>query len=63
MGIISFAVVESNGRTFAADPKGAAYRYAAHLVNMQGRRYSMTFHADGAVSVASAGLQTLTFHD
>lgn len=45
----------------AANPKLDAYKQAAYVQNVLGRRYSLTCHADGAYTVAGDGLEPLTF--
>ena len=45
----------------ARDPRREAYKQAAHILNVLGRRYCLTVHADGAYTVAGHGLASLTF--
>ncbi len=45
----------------AANPKLDAYKQAAYVQNVLGRRYRLTCHADGAYTVAGDGLNPLTF--
>jgi len=50
------------GDTVAVDdPRREAYKQAAYIVNVLGRRYSMTAHEDGAFTVQGDGLASLTF--
>ena len=61
---IPFSVIyqTSRGDTVAAeDPRREAYKQAAYIVNVLGRRYSMTAHEDGAFTVQGDGLASLTF--
>ena len=43
------------------DPRREAYKQAAYIVNVLGRRYSMTAHEDGAFTVQGDGLASITF--
>jgi hypothetical protein len=42
-------------------PKLDALKQAAYIQNMLGRRYSLTDHGDGAITVQGDGLAALTF--
>lgn len=41
--------------------KLAAYKSCAYIANVLGRHYSMTSQADGAITVAGDGLETITY--
>jgi hypothetical protein len=43
------------------DPKREAYKQAAYILNVLGRRYSLTAHEDGAYTITGDGLASLTF--
>ena len=61
---ITFAAVyrTKHGDTVTAtDPKREAYKQAAYIQNVLGRRYSIVAHEDGAVTVQGDGLAGLTF--
>jgi len=58
-----FAIIYQgpHGDTVTADdPRLAAYKQAAYILR-QGRRYSLTAHADGSYTVAGDGLEPITF--
>ena len=44
-----------------SDPRLEAYKQAAYIVNVLGRRYGLTAHEDGAFTVTGDGLASLTF--
>jgi hypothetical protein len=51
---IAFAAIyrTDHGDTVeATDPKREAYKQAGYIVNVLGRRYTMTAHPDGAYTV------------
>ena len=51
-----------HGPTVESDnPKIDAYKQAAHIQNVLGRRYSLTSHEDGHYTVAGDGLEPITF--
>jgi len=51
-----------HGDTVAAeDPRREAYKQAAYIVNVLGRRYTMTAHEDGTFTVQGDGLASITF--
>ena len=61
---IAFAAIYQTkyGDTVSAeDPRREAYKQAAYILNVLGRRYSMTAHPDGAYTVQGDGLASLTF--
>ena len=61
---IAFAAIYRTDRgdtVEARDPKREAYKQAAYILNVLGRRYSMTAHPDGAYTVQGDGLASLTF--
>ena len=61
---VSFSAIYQTrrGDTVAADdPRREAYKQAAYIVNVLGRRYTMTAHEDGAFTVQGDGLASLTF--
>ena len=45
----------------ARDPRREAYKQATYILNILGRRYSLTAHEDGAFTVTGDGLASLTF--
>ena len=45
----------------AEDPRREAYKQAGYILNVLGRRYTMTAHPDGAYTVQGDGLASLTF--
>jgi len=45
----------------ARDPRREAYKQAAYILTVLGRRYSLTAHEDGAYTVTGNGLASLTF--
>ena len=60
---IAFAAIYQTkyGNTVTAeDPRREAYKQAAYILNVLGRRYSMTAHEDGAFTVTGDGLAGLT---
>ena len=57
---IYFHVPDADGVTFHADPKLAAYRYAAWVKLSLGRTFSMRVEA-GVYAVEVAGLETAKF--
>lgn len=62
-GIAFAAIYRTNrGNTVKAEnPKREAYKQAGYILNVLGRRYSMTVHPDGAYTVQGDGLESLTF--
>ena len=61
---IAFAAIYQTDRgdtVEARDPRREAYKQAAYILNVLGRRYSMTAHPDGAYTVQGDGLASLTF--
>lgn len=61
---IAFAAIYRTHRgdtVEARDPKREAYKQAGYILNVLGRRYSMTAHPDGAFTVQGDGLANLTF--
>ena len=62
-GIAFAAIYRSKyGDTVSArDPRREAYKQAAYILNILGRRYSLTAHEDGAFTVTGDGLASLTF--
>jgi len=61
---IAFAAVyrtERGDTVEARDPRREAYKQAFYILNVLGRRYSMTAHPDGAFTVQGDGLASLTF--
>jgi len=61
---IAFAAVYQTDRgntVEATDPRREAYKQASYILNVLGRRYSMTAHPDGAFTVQGDGLASLTF--
>ena len=62
-GIAFAAIYQSeHGNTVETkDPKLEAYKQAAYILNVLGRRYSMTVHEDGAFTVTGDDLASLTF--
>jgi hypothetical protein len=46
---------------YVESPKREAYRYAGYQKLCGHRQVDLTFQADGAVTVAVPGLETLTF--
>ena len=61
---IAFAAIYRTDRgdtVEARDPKREAYKQAAYILNVLGRRYTMTAHPDGAYTVQGDGLASLTF--
>lgn len=62
---MTFRILERDSRYpgltgYHEAPKLAAYAYLARLQS-QGRITSTTYHADGAITVESAGLEPMTF--
>ena len=50
-----------HGSTVAVDnPKLYQYKQAAYAKNVLNRLYSMTFHADGAITLAVDGCEAIT---
>ena len=61
---IAFAAIYQTDRgdtVEARDPRREAYKQAAYILNVLGRRYTMTAHPDGAYTVQGDGLASLTF--
>ena len=61
---IAFAAIYQTryGDTVSAeDPRREAYKQAGYILNVLGRRYTMTAHTDGAYTVQGDGLASLTF--
>ena len=61
---IAFAAIYQTDRgntVEARAPKREAYKQAGYILNVLGRRYSMTAHPDGAYTVQGDGLASLTF--
>ena len=61
---IAFAAIYQTkyGDTVSAeDPRREAYKQAGYILNVLGRHYTMTAHADGAYTVQGDGLASLTF--
>ena len=61
---IAFAAIYQTDRgdtVEARDPRREAYKQAAYILNVLGRRYNMTAHPDGAYTVQGDGLASLTF--
>ena len=61
---IAFAAIYQTDRgdtVEARDPRREAYKQAAYILNVLGRRYTMTAHSDGAYTVQGDGLASLTF--
>ena len=60
---IAFAAIYRTDRgdtVSAEDPKREAYKQAGYILNVLGRRYTMTAHPDGAYTVQGDGLASLT---
>ena len=61
---IAFAAIYRTDRgdtVEATDPKREAYKQAGYILNVLGRRYTMTAHPDGAYTVQGDGLASLAF--
>ena len=61
---IAFAAIYQTkyGNTATAtDPRREAYKQAAYIQNVLRRRYSITAHQDGALTITADGLASRTF--
>jgi hypothetical protein len=60
---IAFAAIYRTDRgdtVEATDPRREAYKQAGYILNVLGRRYTMTVHPDGAYTIQGDGLASLT---
>lgn len=58
--MMTFSIIDRDGRVVHADPRLAAYSYIA-MLQVQERFYSLTQVVPGEYIVTSPGLMTLTF--